>query len=94
MLHTKDIIERIEQDFGNKASEVVNIFDHTISKAEHLNNDRIIRCILFLSGKDIEKLKKNIEAATLDPRDVMLWAEYEQHQSANPKRVRDFSKAF
>jgi hypothetical protein len=79
MINTKDIHERIKSDFGDKASEVINIFDDAISKADYLDNNRIIRCILFLSDKDIQKLKQNIDTATYDPRDVMLWAEYTNH---------------
>ena len=95
MLDTKDIRERIESDFGDQASEVVRIFDQGISKADYLNNDRIIRCILYLSDKNIEKLKTYIQAATTDPRDVMYWAEYINHeQPEKTKRIRDFTKPF
>lgn len=95
MVDIIDIRERIENDFGDKSPEVIRLFDEAISKADYLNHNRIIRCILFLSEKDIEKLKKNIEAATYDPRDVMLWAEYiNQGQIEKPKRIRDFNKPF
>jgi len=95
MIGTRDIHERIESDFGGKASEVIRLFDDAISKADYLNNNRIIRCILFLSDRDIEKLKKNIDTATYDPRDVMLWAEYSNRgQGASKKRIRDFNKTF
>jgi hypothetical protein len=95
MIGTKDIHERIESDFGDNASEVIGLFDDAISKADYLNNNRIIRCILFLSDRDIEKLKKNIDTATYDPRDVMLWAEYSNKgQGPSIKRIRDFNKTF
>jgi hypothetical protein len=95
MIDTKDIKERIEADFGGKAMDVIRIFDEAISKAEYLNQNRIIRCILFLGDKDIEKLKRNIEAATYDPRDVMYWAEYiNLGQMKKVKRIRDFNKPF
>jgi hypothetical protein len=42
------------------------------AKTEYLNHNRIIRCILFLAEKKIDKLKKMIETAEYDPRDVML----------------------
>ena len=95
MTYTKDIREKIESDFGNKASEVYRILDDAISKTDYLNHNRIIRCILFLAERDIEKLKKNIQTAEYDPRDVMLWAEYfNRGQEHNPKRIRDFNKPF
>ena len=86
---------KIESDFGNKASNVFRIFDEAISKTDYLNHNRIIRCILFLAEKDIDKLKKNIQAAECDPRDVMLWAEYSNKgQDQKPKRIRNFNKTF
>ncbi len=95
MIDTTDIHERIETDFGEQAAEVILILDKAISATNYLKDDRIIRCILFLSAGDIEKLKKNVKAATADPRDVMYWAEYIHHdQPHQTTRVRDFSKAF
>src|SRR5688572_1800615 len=95
MIDTIDIRERIKSDFGDNASEVVRIFDEAISRTDYLNNNRIIRCIIFLSDKDIKKLMENIETATYDPRDVMLWAEYtNQGQGERIKRIRDFNKPF
>ncbi|WP_332914645.1 hypothetical protein [Algoriphagus boritolerans] len=76
MIDTIDIQERIKSDFGAKASEVFRIFDKAISTADYLNNNRIIRCIIFLSDRDITNLEDYIAKATYDPRDVMLWAEY------------------
>jgi hypothetical protein len=95
MIYSKDIIDKIEVDFGDQASAVFRIIDEAISKADYLNHNRIIRCILFLAEKDIDKLKSNIEAASYDPRDVMLWAEYLNNgQEQHPKRIRDFNKTF
>jgi len=95
MINAKDIKERIKSDFDDKASVVFKIFDDAISNADYLNHNRIIRCIIFLADKNVEKLKKIIEAAAYDPRDVMLWAEYEnQGQDEKPKRIRDFNKTF
>jgi hypothetical protein len=95
MTYTKDIRDKIESDFGDKASDVFKIFDEAISKTDYLNHNRIIRCILFLAEKNIDKLKKNIQTAEYDPRDVMLWAEYSNKgQTQKPKRIRDFNKTF
>ena len=95
MNYTKDIRNKIESDFGDNASDVFRILDEAVSKADYLNHNRIIRCILFLAEKDIDKLKKNIQAANYDPRDVMLWAEYfNKGQEQQPKRIRDFNKTF
>ncbi len=93
MTYPKDIKEKIESDFGNKAPEVYKIIEDAISKTAYLNHHRIIRCIIFLADKNFESLKKNIERATNDPRDVMLLAEYTSVEK-DPKRVRDFNKTF
>jgi hypothetical protein len=97
MIYTKDIRDKIESDFVDQTSDVFRIFDEAFLKADYLNHNRIIRCILFLAEKDIDKLKRNIQAAECDPRDVMLWAEYlnkGQDQNQKPKRIRDFNKTF
>jgi hypothetical protein len=95
MIYPKDIRDRIESDFGDKASDAFNIFNEAIVKTGYLNHNRIIRCILFLAEKDIDKLKKNIQAAEYDPRDVMLWAEYaDKGQAQQPIRIRNFNKTF
>lgn len=95
MIFKIDIIDRIEADFKEKSSEVIKILKKAIEKNEYLNSDRIIRCIIFLSEKNIEKLKEYIEAAIGDPRDVIYWAEYIGYDSfESAKRVRDLNKTF
>lgn len=76
MIYENDIKNRIEEDFGDRASEVFRILDDAIRKSDYLGHPRTIRCVIFLSDKDLNNLKNNIETATHDPRDVMLWAEY------------------
>ena len=95
MFNAIDINERIKSDFGCQEPEVLEIFSDAFSKAEYLNHNRIIRCVIFLADGSIDSLKKYIEKAIYDPRDVMLWSEYEnQRQDEHPKRVRDFNKPF
>ncbi|MBC7487958.1 MAG: hypothetical protein H7282_14550 [Cytophagaceae bacterium] len=63
-----------------------------LTKEAYLNTDRITRCIIYLTKNGTAQLKKNLEAAQKDPRDIMLWAEYENRD--HPTRVRDFDKTF
>jgi hypothetical protein len=71
------------------------ILSNAIQEYDYLNSDRIVRCIIFLSEKSIDKLKSNIQVAIFDPRDVMFWAEYTNHnQFGSEKRVRDFNSSF
>jgi hypothetical protein len=94
LVDTKDIIERIHLDFGSRSPEAIKILNEGILKADYLNSNRIIRCILFLANGDFEKLKKHVGNAIYDPRDVMLRAEYINIEHSNPKRIRDFNKTF
>ncbi len=95
MTYNNDIKSKIESDFGDLSSEVFKIINDAITTTEYLNHERIIRCIIFLADKDIEKLKHYISIAIQDPRDVMFWAEYiNRDAEQTPKRVRDFNKSF
>lgn len=92
---TIDIKKKIESDFLNNSKEVYKLFEEAINKHDYLNNNRIIRCIIYLSKGNIETLKHSIKQAVSDPRDVMLWAEYiNLGAGQNPKRIRDFNKTF
>ena len=95
MILKDDINRRIETDFREQSNEVVEILKNAIEKTEHLKTDRIIRCIIFLSKGNLNELLKNIEVAINDPRDIMLWAEYEKlSEDFNYKRKRDFDNTF
>lgn len=95
MTFKEDIIARIKADFGNDADKALTMLKDAINKADYLKTDRVIRCILFLAKGDLITLNKNIETATFDTRDVMLWAEYEKlNGDLNYKRLRDFNKTF
>lgn len=92
----EDISQRIKHDFNDSAEKVFEILIDAISKTDYLKTDRIIRCVIFLSKGDIDKLEHNIAIAISDPRDVMLYAEYENlnDKDFKYKRVRDFNKTF
>jgi hypothetical protein len=95
MIESSDIKKRILSDYGEKADKVHKILDEAISKYDHLKEDRIIRCIIFLSDKNVNHLIEFITQAISDPRDVILWAEYENLQDNRvPIRIRDFNKPF
>src|SRR5688572_9472571 len=93
MIFKEDIHKRIESDFGNNASEVVKLIHEATTKTNYISSDRVIRCIIFLAEKNLEKLQKFIKMASVDPRDVMMCAEYiNLGPDQDPKRVRDFNK--
>lgn len=95
MILKEDIYKRIETDFGTESNKAIEILCHAIEKTDYLNTDRIIRCIVFESKGNLNDLQKNIITATNDPRDIMLWAEYEKLSDGfNYKRIRDFDNTF
>ena len=91
-----DIIKRIELDFGEHSEKAKQIIINKVNNFEHLlKNDRIIRCIVYLSKGSIRELNHNITIALQDPRDIMLYAEYKEGSTfENFKRLRDFNKTF
>lgn len=95
MTFKEDIIARIKADFGNNSDKALIMIKDAINKTDYLKTDRIIRCILFLAKGSLIELNINIETATFDTRDIMLWAEYEKlNGDLNYKRLRDFNKTF
>ena len=66
----------------------LKILTEFLVENEHLNHERIIRCVIYLSD-GINSFRHNLKVAKTDPRDVMLFAEYEQMN-----RIRDFNKTF
>jgi len=91
----QDIANRIHSDFGEVACNAFEILENAIEKTDSLNSDRVIRCIIFLAKGNIDELKKYVNAAATDPRDIMLWAEYEKSEDdINYNRLRDFSNTF
>jgi len=94
MIVKPDIKNRIESDFGDKADRAFDLLQ-AILKSDSINEtDRVIRCIVFLSEKQIEKLKQYIEEAFIDPRDVIVEAEDTYTTDKSLKLIRDFSKVF
>lgn len=95
MIFKDDIKERIQTDFGENADKAMNLLIDAIKKADYLKTERVVRCIIFLANGNLTDLSKYIESATLDSRDVMLWAEYEKlNGDIKYKRKRDFNKIF
>lgn len=94
-LDLEDISKRIISDFGDNSAHAHKILREAITQTDYLNQPRILRCILFLAKGNIDSLKKSVDAALQDPRDIMLWAEYiDLGDNQKPKRVRDFNKSF
>jgi len=95
MTFKQDILVRIGGDFAVNADEATKILTDAIKDNDHLNTDRIIRCIVYLAQGDLTDLANYIESAINDTRDVIFWAEYSGITgSKKPKQIRDFTKTF
>lgn len=95
MKFEEDITQRINTDFGESASEASKLLTKAVLNKDYLNTNRIIRCIIYLAKGNLIDLVNYIEAATVDPRDVLFWAEYTTiEERGKPRRVRDFNKTF
>lgn len=82
---------RFNSDF-DLANNILTVY---LGESDYLDSDRIIRCIVYLADNGIESFKSYLQAAKGDPRDVIWWAEYENHGlQGNTKRIRDFNKTF
>ena len=90
-----DIINRIKSDFEKDSNKALEILKNRLKELEYLDNDRIIRCIIYLSKGSIKELNNFINVAQQDLRDVMMFAEYKEGSNfENFKRLRDFNKTF
>jgi hypothetical protein len=49
---------------------------------------RVVRSVVYLAAGDYEQLERFARSAERDWRDVVFWAEYEDHDAEHPRRVR------
>ena len=77
-----DIKEKILNDFGNEAFEAINLLEMADSKLKL--GPRVSRCIVVLASGSISKLKKAINEAEIDWRDVILSAETKDFEFNKP----------
>lgn len=79
-----DIRLRIRRDFaGETWFEATRLI-------EALNfPPRVLRSLLVLASGDFSELERFVHCADRDWRDVIFWAEYEDHDAPQPKRVRN-----
>jgi hypothetical protein len=89
----EDIAKRLRSDFGTSVISAQQLLAEAVGKHEHLNSNRVLRCIIFLAQGDLDQLRTFLEKAIADPRDVILWAEYVEVDDIL-KQTRDFNKSF
>ena len=93
----EDILTKIENDFAPDDAEIVreSLLD-AIRQKPKLYNDRVLRCILFVSEGDLNKFEEAHKSAETDYRDLIVSAEYAcgKHEMDDWKRSRNFEHPF
>lgn len=89
-LYPADIQKRLESDFGKDVGNAIRELQNLLKSNKEVRNYRIIRALIYVANKNILHLKKMIELAQTDWRDVLMNAEYEHPD----KRVRNFNYEF
>lgn len=93
-LYPKDIITKIKNNDGEDFGKFLRLIQPEILKNIELRSPRIVRAIIFASEGKVDKLEEILKVAKIDYRDLLLLAEYENRDSSNPIRVRNFSNEF
>lgn len=72
-----DIVEKINSDFPMElVAEVTKILVDAVTGISIVGSDQLARSLLFLCKGDIKALKEEyIPAKSIDPRNIVLWAE-------------------
>jgi hypothetical protein len=78
-----DVRRRLLRDYpGETTFEAMRLVESLRCSA------RVLRSIVFLAAGDFEQLERFARSSEIDWRDVVFWAEYEDHLAEHPRRVR------
>lgn len=87
-----DIRRRIARDFdpADASALLVDIAAHRTTGPK-IFSDRIVRCIIYVARGDLEIAGRAIAMALADPRDLIVWAEYDNKFD---QQLRDLNLPF
>ena len=87
-----DIERFIDDAFDNpeRVKSSISILSGFLGPGHNDHDDRIRRCVLFLSKDNAKLLRGYIKDAWRDWRNVIWWAEYD----GGEKQLRDFTRPF
>jgi hypothetical protein len=87
-----DIRRRVLADFEvDKAGKAMEILEQARTANPDFMTDRIVRCAVYVAGGDMATLRRALELAKTDWRDLIVWAEYD---NAFGERKRDLKQPF
>ena len=81
-----DIVRRIHAEFPKEEESAIDL----LRSYQGSESSRVWRCILHLSRGSIDLFLAQLKTAQEDYRDVIYFAEYDQHD----RRIHDFSRGF
>lgn len=83
----QDVRARVSAEFAGET------YYEALRQLEALDfGPRLLRSVVFLARGDLEALARFARAAERDEREVVFWAEYEDHDAPEPRRVRSMSE--
>ena len=84
-----DVRARLARDYpGETFFEALRVIESLGYEA------RVTRSIVFLAAGDLDELHRFAQWASRDWRDVVFWAEYEDHDAEQPRCIRSMSEPF
>ena len=83
-----DVRRRLQRDFAGETW-----FEATRLLESLSASPRLLRALLVLARGHYPDLERFARCAEQDWREVLFWAEYEDHDAPQPRRVRDLSRA-
>jgi len=95
-MFAQDISRKVQNDFQSTEEAelalavLADFVDEFAGYYRRPPGDRLLRCIVYVAKGDLASLDKAINLATIDYRDMIVWAEYDD----DLQRVRDFNLPF
>jgi hypothetical protein len=88
----KDITQKIRTDFKepNKIREVFKLLSDYYRDWDDDVNFRLVRCMLYESNGEIEKIQENVRIAKTDWRNIIVYVEYDNEMNW----LRNFNRPF
>jgi hypothetical protein len=84
-----DIRDRLGAEYAGET------YYEALRQVEHLDLPaRVLRSVVFLARGDLDALRRFARCAEQDWREVVFWAEYDDHDAPSPRRVRSMEEPF
>lgn len=91
-MYPPDIIQKIRQEFvdRDKVREALKLISAYSLNWDGTESFRLIRCLLHGTHGNLQQLRKNIDLARMDWRDLIIQAEYE----GGAQQLRNYNHPF